>query len=887
MPDHAPPQKIGFWFGLRRAMTPPSAGETGGLPQWRERMFFFTLGPGLILGLLAYLMALPVLTRGGHYLVMTLDSGMLALTLILFILRRLTLTIRVAVLLLMIYLIGLALLVTIGPLSSGPFWLFMIPILAALYLGRRPALAGLALNLVTLLVIAWFYYTGQMSWAEDLVNYRDQWAIIVANFIFINAATALPVAIMVGGLETSLERQRSVAQELAKERARLNQEVAGRRQAQEAQAKSEQLYRLVADNVGDSIWIVRLAEMALTYVSPSVQAILGYSPQEAMSLGLQGLLTPQSLARIQRLLAQETRQDPTHPDPNRSRIVVVEGVKADGDKLWLEVSGRFLRDPGGKPEALLGIARDVTERRRSEEALRLSEQRYRDLFDSITDLIYTQDLEGHFLSANQATAAIFGYQPEELIGRPGSEFMLPEHREAFKTEYLPTLSRIGFMAGLSQYLDSRGEKHYIEYRSTLVRPEKGEPYISGSGRDVTDRIEARRRLKQLEAQLLQSQKMEAMGTLAGGIAHDFNNVLASMLGFTELVLTDLPSESPWRHNLEQVLKAGERAKGMVRQILSFSRQSESSRRPVAVQPVVVEALELLRASLPATITVASHLDAPREMVMADPSQVHQVMMNLATNAFQAMGSGGGVLNVILEPVELGSEQAAAFAELEPGPYLRLTVSDTGPGMDPQTMQRIFEPFFTTKDKSEGSGMGLAMVHSIVKNHGGEVTVQSRPGRGSMFEVYLPRLANAPESLPKSQANQRSIGGSERVLLVDDEEPVGEMGRSMLERLGYRVSLCRSGRNALDVVRAAPQGYDLVITDLTMPHLSGDELARRINEIAPELPVVIATGYGGHLSREGLPPNVRLILSKPFSSREMSHAVRRALKPAGSGGRQEG
>lgn len=741
----------GNW--LRGVVTPPPAGETNGLPQWRERMFFFTLGPGLILGLLAYLMALPVLAKNGHYLVLTLDSVMLALTMAIFMLRRLALAIRVVALLLMIYLIGLAIMVTIGPLSSGPFWLFSIPILAALYLGLRPALLCLALNLATLLALTWCCQTGQVVWAEGLAAYKDQWLIIVSNFLFLNAATALPVAILVGGLEGSLRRQRSVARELAQERALLSREVASRS--------------------------------------------------------------------------------------------------------------------------------------RSEQALRLSEQRYRDLFNSITDLIYTQDLEGRFTSANQATAAIFGYPPSELVGRKGSQFMLPEHRKAFDTEYLPTLRREGFASGLSQYLDVHGQKHYIEYRSTLVCPEKDEPYISGSGRDVTDRVMARRRLKQLEAQLLQSQKMEAMGALAGGIAHDFNNILATMLGFTELVLTDLPDDSPWRDNLEQVLKAGERAKGMVRQILSFSRHSEPDRRPVAMQPVVAEALELLRASLPATVTVASHLDAPRETVMADPSQIHQVVMNLATNAFQSMGPGGGVLSLVLEPLELGPEQATAFAELEPGPYLRLTVSDTGQGMDAQIMQRIFEPFFTTKDKSEGSGMGLAMVHKIIKNYGGEVTVTSRPGRGSVFEIYLPLLVDTPESSLEQQVKENPPGGSERVLLVDDEEPVGEMGRKMLEGLGYRVRLILSGGEALGVLSSGSQAYDLVISDLTMPGTTGDELARNLYEIAPELPVVIATGYGGHLPREDLSPNVRLLLSKPFSRGEMARAVRRALEPAGSGGHQEG
>ena len=481
MPDYVAPQDEASRSWLRRMVTPPPVNDSAGLPQWRERMFFFTLGPGLILGLLAYLMALPILVKNGHYLVLGLDTATLLLGLSIYLHRRITLGTRVVVLLVMVYLVGLAILVTIGPVSSGPFWLFLIPILAALYLGRRPALAGLALNFVTLLAISWLFYTGRAPWAAKLAFYQDQWMIIAANFVFTNAATALPVAILVHGLESSLRRQRSVALELDRERGLLRQEVANRRRAQEAQAESERLYRLLADNVSDIIWIINLKEFALTYVSPAVRAILGYSQEQAMALGVPKILTPKSLAHINRVMAEELERDPGHPDPSRSRTVAVEALKADGEKVWLEITGRFLRGRDGRPEAVVSMARDITERRRTEEALRDSERRYRDLFDSITDMIYTQDLQGRFLSANQATASIFGYPPSELLGREGSQFMLPEYREAFETEYLPTLLREGFMSGLSQYLDARGQRHYIEYRSTLVRPERANPTSAARG----------------------------------------------------------------------------------------------------------------------------------------------------------------------------------------------------------------------------------------------------------------------------------------------------------------------------------------------------------------------------------------------------------------------
>ncbi len=383
--------------------------------------------------------------------------------------------------------------------------------------------------------------------------------------------------------------------------------------------------------------------------------------------------------------------------------------------------------------------------------------------------------------------------------------------------------------------------------------------------------------KRLEAQLLQAQKMEAIGTLAGGIAHDFNNILAAILGYTELALNDIRQDSAaWRY-LQEVRKAGQRAKTLVQQILTFSRRTEQARTPVQLPRLVEEALALLRASLPSTIAIRHHISQDAGTVLADPTQLHQVLLNLCANAEYAMRETGGLLEIRLQPVEVDAQVMVQHPELLAGPYVRITVTDTGHGMTPDVVERIFEPFFTTKRPGEGTGMGLALVHGIVASHGGVVTVASVVGQGTTFTVYLPRT---DDSVRDEAAQEGSLPtGAERVLFVDDEEVLVSLGQEILLGLGYDVVVCTSSVEALDVFRMAPQRFDLVITDQTMPHMTGEELALELRRLRSDIPIILCTGFSHIIHAERAQElGIDAFLMKPLAMQDLARVIQQVLAP---------
>ena len=382
-------------------------------------------------------------------------------------------------------------------------------------------------------------------------------------------------------------------------------------------------------------------------------------------------------------------------------------------------------------------------------------------------------------------------------------------------------------------------------------------------------------LQRSEEHLRQSQKMEAIGQLAGGIAHDFNNILGCILGYAELTLQEVPDNAPVQENLRGVIQAGLRARDLVEQILTFSRQQEQDRKPVQLQEVIAEALKLLRASLPATIEIAAEIDEQAPAVLADASQMHQVLMNLATNAAQAM-NGAGRLEIQLRAHATVEEFGAARLELPPHRYIQLRVRDTGCGMEEATLERIFEPFFTTKAPGQGTGLGLSVVHGIVTSHRGAIHVDSQPGLGTTFDLFLPAQ---DVQAPELEAPQDSVplGHGERVLFVDDEAPLAFLGKELLERAGYRVIPKTDPLEALAAFRAEPEGYDLVVTDLTMPNLTGTDLARDLLQLRADLPIVLATGFAGLMTAATAQAlGIRELLLKPTSFRSLAESAHRVL-----------
>jgi len=359
---------------------------------------------------------------------------------------------------------------------------------------------------------------------------------------------------------------------------------------------------------------------------------------------------------------------------------------------------------------------------------------------------------------------------------------------------------------------------------------------------------AKEEKKSLEMQLQQAQKMEAIGTLAGGIAHDFNNILSAIIGYSELALREVSEDTKLYSYVQGVRKAGKRARNLVSQILSFSRQSEEERKPIQIAPILKESLKLLRASLPATIEIRQNFGARLGNVMADPTQIHQVIMNLCTNAAHAMREKGGVLEVSLESADLDTFFAAQHADIPSGTYLKLTVSDTGCGMTMDVIEKIFDPYFTTKEKGVGTGLGLAVIQGIVKSHGGTITVESNPGMGSSFTIFLP-VVDEKESLSITSTFTFLPMGTERILYVDDEQELVDIATQMLESLAYEVVGTTSPVKALELFSANPGKFDLVITDMAMPKMTGVELSKECMRIRPDIPIILCTGFSEAVTEE--------------------------------------
>ena len=513
------------------------------------------------------------------------------------------------------------------------------------------------------------------------------------------------------------------------------------------------------------------------------------------------------------------------------------------------------------------LRREIDDRKRAEEALRESEEKYRGVVDNANDAVFiVQDEVIKF--PNRKTEELTGYASEELAAisflrliHPKDRHMVLEgHRRNLKGEVVPNTYS-------SRIINKEGEMLWAQLNTVSITWE-GRPATLIFLRDITQQ-------KQLEAQLRQAHKMEAIGTLAGGIAHDFNNILAAILGYAELTCSEIPERTRAMDNLHQVLKATCRARDLVKQILAFSRQAEQERKPIRLGPIVNESLKLLRASIPTTIDIRQSVSCQSDSVLADPTQINQVLINLCTNAAHAMEKKGGTLEVRLEAVVLHEDAVSQYQDLMPGNYVRLTVSDTGHGIEPKLMDRIFDPYFTTKGVGEGTGMGLAVVHGIVKDHGGTISADSKPGKGATFNVLLPSIESAVK--PEPENSEAIPKGNERILFVDDEQSLANLGKQMLESLGYEVVAKTSSLEALEVFRAQPDRFDLVVTDMTMPSMTGEKLTREFMKIRPDIPVILCTGFSVRVTEQKAEAmGVAAILMKPILERDIAKTVRRVL-----------
>ncbi len=516
--------------------------------------------------------------------------------------------------------------------------------------------------------------------------------------------------------------------------------------------------------------------------------------------------------------------------------------------------------------------RMIIERKEAETALRKSERNYRQLVQSANSIIMRMDTAGRVLFFNKYAQDFFGYGEAAILGKNVIGTIVPQKDRA-GFDLTQMIQDIGthperYVSNENENIRRNGERVRVAWMNKAIYDNESRvKEILCVGIDVTQKW-------QLEKRLAQSQKMEAIGTLAGGIAHDFNNILSAIMGYTELSLIDIPPDSAVRKNLKQVLKAGGRAKELVQQILTYSRQRENEMQPVKINLIVNEALKLLRASLPSTIRINNNIGS-NLAVMSDPTNIHQVIMNLCTNAGHAMRENGGLLEVSLSDVVIDADFARDHPGLKPGKFVRLTVSDTGHGMSPEVIERIFDPFFSTKKKGEGTGMGLSVVHGIVQSHGGTLTVDSTPGQGSVFKAYFPAIES--ERVPDNEPAELMVTGTENILFVDDEAFQADIAKQMLSRLGYRLTTCTSSVEALELFRQSPEQFDLVITDMTMPQMTGDVLAKELISIRPDIPIIVCTGYSDRIDTNiATETGIRELLMKPVVMKDIAQCIRRVL-----------
>lgn len=556
-------------------------------------------------------------------------------------------------------------------------------------------------------------------------------------------------------------------------------------------------------------------------------------------------------------------------------------TNAQGVSHYISTKKSVFTDESGH-KFLVGVIRDITELKNAQKKLRDNLQLLDSIINNLPVCVKLVSKNGILLEMNPSGLRMVGVTVKSsAIGRDIYQIISEEDRDAYRLFNEQVCNgRGGTMRFTIVSLD--GARRIMESVAVpFPYGHEGQIVQLGIAWDITEQLAYQEEKKKLEKRLFQSQKIEAIGTLAGGIAHDFNNILSAIIGYTELAKLETVDGSPVINHLNQVLKASDRAKELARQILTFSRQTETEQRPTQLHFIGKEVLKLLRASIPSTIQIVDLIDRNSGTVLADNTQIHQVIMNLCTNAYHAMRKTGGVLTLEIKSVDIRpSDSQVLGLELSPGPHVVIRVSDTGHGMDRNVLERIFDPYFTTKSKDEGTGMGLAVVHGIIKSHHGHISVRSTPGKGSTFEVFFPKIESA-SAIPTKE--EKAIpGGSERILVVDDEKTIVDTLKPMLEALGYRVTATTSCLDAEQLFSTAPHEFDLVITDMTMPGMTGAELSGKLLAKRKDIPIVLCTGFSELMNEEKAKAiGIREFVIKPVVLAQIARTVRKVLDGGGS------
>ena len=623
-------------------------------------------------------------------------------------------------------------------------------------------------------------------------------------------------------------------------------------------SRSEERYRVLTDKSLTGIFIH--SDGKLIYVNDCMAKMLNCLPQEMIGKELWAFVHAEDRSMVrERELARCSEIDVKENYEFRA-------LKKNGESIWLKLLATTINYAG--QSACMGNVIDVTSRRQTEGALRESEKRFRELSDSLPQVIFETDEKGNLTFANKNAFDVFGYTRDDFDkGINVLQTIIPAEQKKALENMQGVMS--GKILGAVEYtaLKKDGSTFPIAIHSNPIIRDNNAVGLRGILIDLTEQ-------KKFESQLRQGQKMEAIGTLAGGIAHDFNNIIGIILGNAELAMDDVPEWNPAKMNLKEIRIASLRAKDVVRQLLSFARKTGLEKKPTNIGFIVDESLKLLRSSIPTSIEIRQNITKNVDTILADPTQINQVLINLCTNANHAMPDGG-ILEVSLRHATFDDDTSSQYPDLTPGRYVNLTISDTGHGISKEDIDRIFDPYFTTKETGKGTGMGLAVVHGIVKDHKGIITVDSELGKGTTFSIFFPTIEK--EAVVETQTDEKLPTGNERILFVDDEELMVKLGRQRLERLGYQVEATTDPNDALELFRSQPNQFDLVITDLTMPKITGDKLVKEILNIRPDIPVILCTGFSEKIDeKKAKAIGAAEYVEKPLNQRDFAVIIRKVL-----------